>query len=415
MADTIQTIKLNTKKILKMAADELADNVHFFSNTEKVEDKAFKKDDTGHKPGSTVSVRIPTHTVIQEDNFDITSAIGDVKERTVDLTLDMSATASFDLDSLQLAHDVDVSSVYERFVQPAVYDLAANIESRFLTKATQYVGNSVGTAGSTIFDPKTILDARAKLSQFLVSPKDKNVTLLLDAAAMADATNSNKNLFTFSKKEREDGLLEDSWGTKWAQNELIYNHTLGNDVSCAVEADVVTIATGMTTLGVDGLTTSTGTFTKGTVFTIDNVYAVHPQTKQSLGFLKQFTHVGSTQTANGSGQVTLTLNEPIYSSASTSLQNVNALPVDEATINIVGSASTSYRQGLMWHKKAFRVCSVPLVMPQKAELAEQVTEQGITLALVRDWDQLTRKMVTRIDFLGGLVAVRPTHACRITK
>jgi hypothetical protein len=131
-------------------------------------------------------------------------------------------------------------------------------------------------------------------------------------------------------------------------------------------------------------------------------------------FLKHFVHTGATQTANGSGQVTLTLDEPIYSSSSGSLQNVSALPADEATVNVVGSASTTYTQSLAFHKEAFRVCSVPLVLPVNAEFAEQATEDGVTIAIVRDFDILTRKMITRLDFLGGLVPVRPRWACRVT-
>lgn len=413
MADTILNIKQNTKKLLKMAADELADTVHFFRECEKVESNAYENNPQGYKPGDTVSVRIPTHFTVQEDNFDITGAIGDIDERAVDLPLDMSGTVSFDLDTDQLATDIDEASVYERFIQPAVYDLAANLESRFIEKATQYTGNLVGSAGATIVDPDTVLSGREKMSKFLAPKKQR--CFLMDATDMRSAVNANKNLFTFTRKEFDEAYIGNALGFDWFENELLYNHTNGNDVTgVAVESDVVTPADGMTTLGIDGLTTSTGTFTKGTVFTIDNVYAVHPQTKQSLGFLKQFTHVGATQTANGSGQATLTLNEPIFNN-STAKQNVDALPADEAAINIVGSASTSYIQSLMFHKKAFRCLTVPLVMPKRAEIAEQVTEQGITLALTKDWDQLTRKMVTRLDVLGGLVAVRPSHACRVTR
>jgi len=413
MADVIKTVKENTKKLLKIGADELMDQIHFFREAEKIEESAFKPDATGHSPGDTVSVRIPTNWTVQEDDFDITSVIQDVKERSVDLTLDMSATIPFDLDTSQLAHDIDVAKVYERFIQPAIYDLASNVESRFITKATQYVGNTVGTAGSTIVDPDTVMAGGELMDEFLAPQMGRK--FLMDSAAMRSAVNANKNLFTFSKEERNSASLGNAWDFEWMKNQLIYRHTNGNDVSgIAVEADVVTPATGMTTLGVDGLTTTTGTLTKGTVFTIDGVYSVHPQTKVSTGVLKQFSHVGANLTANGSGQVTITLNEPIYSSASGSLQNVSALPADEAAITIFGSASTTYKHSLMFHKKAFRVCSVPLVMPTKAELAEQVTEQGISIALVRDWDQLTRKMVTRLDFLGGLVAVRPTHACRVS-
>jgi len=413
MADSILTIKSNTKKLLKMAAADLSDEVHFFRETEKLEDSAFKADANGYNPGEQVSIRIPAEWTVVEDNFDITSSIQDIKETVVNATLDTSATVPFDLDTSQLATDVDIGKIYERFIRPAVLDIASNVEYRFLRKATQYVGNTVGTAGATIVDPDTVMAAGEKMDEFLAPMRDRN--FLMDSAAMRSAVNANKNLFTFKREEYNDAYIGNALGFDWHKNQLIYRHTNGNDVTgVAVEVSVAATSEGMTALGIDGLTNTTGTLTKGTVFTIDGVYAVHPKTKVTLGFLKQFTHVGSDITANGSGQGTITLNMPIYSSSSGSLQNVSALPADEAAISIVGAASTTYKQSLLWHKKAFRVASVPLQMPKSAELAEQVSENGINIALVKDFDVLKRRWITRLDFLGLVVPVRPDHACRVT-
>lgn len=410
---TIATIKSNTKKLLKMGASELMDKVHFFREAEKIEESAFKPDANGYSPGDTVSIKIPTNWTVQEDDFDITSTMQTAKERTVNAVLDKSATVPFDLSSSELATDIDLKKVYERFVQPAIYDMAANIESRLLETATQYVGNCVGTAGSTVVDPDTVMSGGELMDEYL-APQNQRV-FLMDSGAMRSAVGANKGLFTFKRKEYDDAFIGNALGFDWMKNQLIYRHTNGTDVTgVAVESDVVTPAEGMTSLGVDGVTNATGTITKGSVFTIAGVYAVHPQTKANLGYLKQFSHVGATATGDASTYATLTLNEPIYGPASGALQNVSALPADEAALVFVGSASTTYKHSLMFHKKAFRVCSVPLVMPTKAELAEQVTEDGITLALIRDFDVKTRKMITRLDWLGTVVAVRPSHACRVT-
>lgn len=413
MADTILTIKQNTKKLLKMAAADLADGSHFFQNTEKLEESAFKPDANGYNPGDNVSVRIPTEWSVVEDNFDITSSIADAKETSVSAALDMSATVPFDLDTAQLTTDIDVGAVYERFIRPAVLSLGTNMEMRFQRKAAQYTGNLVGTAGSTTVDPDTVMAAGEKLDEFLAPMTERS--FLMDSAAMRSAVNTNKNLFTFKRKEYDDAYIGNALGMDWFKEQLIYRHTNGNDVTgVAVEVSVAATSEGMTALGIDGLTNTTGTLTKGTVFTIDGVYAVHPKTKQTLGFLKQFTHVGSDITANGSGQGTITLNQPIYSSSSGSLQNVSALPADEAAITIIGSASTTYKQSLVWHKKAFRVATVPLVMPRNAELAEQVNENGMNIALIKDFDVMKRRWVTRLDVLGMVIPVRVDHACRVT-
>lgn len=415
MTNTIQTVSGNAKKLVKMAAADLADQVHFFKAARKMSASEFKPDATGHSPGQTVSVRIPSQANVIEDNFDITGAIGDIKERSVDMVLNKSATVSIGLTTNELAHTTNIGEIYDRYLKTRIQDMAASIEARFLQEATQNVANLVGTAGSTVVDPDTVMAGREKLGKFLC-PKGKDRHFLMDSTSMRSAVNANKSLFVFGKEEWGQGYIGDALGLSWLENELLYRHTNGNDVTgVAVEASVVTIAEGMTTLGVDGLTADTGTITKGTVFTIAGVYAVHPQTKATLPFLKQFVHVGSTVTANASGQVELTLDEPLYSSTSNELQNVSALPVDETgTLTFVGAASGSYTQSLMFHKEAFRVVSVPLALPTNAEFAEQASESGMNIAIVRDYDQLTRKFITRLDFLGGIVPVRPRWACRVT-
>jgi hypothetical protein len=96
-------------------------------------------------------------------------------------------------------------------------------------------------------------------------------------------------------------------------------------------------------------------------------------------------------------------------------QNVSAFPTNGSAIVVVGATSTSYTQNLAFHKSAFRMVSVPLIMPKNAEIAEQYTsESGFTIALVRDFDVLQRRMITRLDFLGGVAAVRPEWAARVT-
>jgi len=414
MADAIKTIKENTKKLLKMGAADLMDKIHFYREVEKVEENAFKPDANGYSSGDTVSIKIPTTWLVQEDDFDITGRIQDAKERSVNLALDMSGTIPFDLDTRQLAHDIDVGAVYKRLIQPMINQMASNIESRMIKKATQYTGNVVGTAGSTIVDPDTVMSGGEKLDEYLAPDSDR--IFLMDSSSMRNAVNANKNLFTFERGEYNKAIIGNALGFDWYKNQLIYRHTNGNDVTgLAVEASVVALTEGMTTLGVDGLTANTGTVTKGTAFTIAGHYAVHPLTKQSLApLLKQYSHVGADVTANASGQVTLTLNEPIYGPASGSLQNVVALPVDEDAITVVGSASTTYKQSLMFQKHAFRAISVPLPMPTSAELAEQVNENGLNLALIKYFDGNTRKWVTRLDSLFGLVPVYPQHATRVT-
>jgi hypothetical protein len=250
MVDSIQTIKSNAKKLAKMAASELADSVQFFKAARKFPASEFKKDGTGHSPGDTVSVRIPSQATVGTSSFDLTGNLQDVKERSVDLSLDIIGTVGFDLDSQQLAHDVDLGDIYDRFLKGYVKDIAASVESQMLTKATVNTANLVGTAGSTVHDVDTILAAREKMSKFL-APKDNSRFFLGDSTAMRAAVNARKGLFQSASdiaEQYKEGFIGRTDGFNWLENELLYQHTNGNDVTCAVETDVVAIATGMSTL-----------------------------------------------------------------------------------------------------------------------------------------------------------------------
>ncbi len=414
MTNTIGTVKANATKIVKMAAADLADSVQFFKSARKMDKAEFKPDAGGHSPGDTVNVRIPSKYTVGTTSFDLTSAIQGHKEQYKSMTLDIIATVGTELTSQELAHDVDLGSVYDRFVRPQIMDIAASVEHQMIKKATQLTYNIVGTAGSTVYDTDTVLAAREKMSKFLC-PKDQYRYLLFDSTAMRSAVNARKGLFNSQQdlaKTYKSGAVGEADGFKWLENELLYKHTNGADVAMAVEDTVVTIAEGMSTLGVDGVTAN-ATVKKGSTFTIAGVYAVHPQTKEAYDFLQTFTVTADVTEKGSAGSVTLAISPAIYSSASGSLQNVSALPADEAVVTFTGAASTSYVNSLAFHKEAFRVTSVPLVLPISAEFAAQATEDGITVAIVRDFDVYTRKMITRVDFLGGLVDVRPEWACRI--
>lgn len=412
MANTIQNIKESGGVLVKAAAQMLEDELQFVKSIAKVPAEEYSGKN-GYKSGDTVYINKPYRPTVG-NSFDITSGIQDVTEEKVALTVSTPHTVGIALDSLEIATEIDLANKL-RLIAPAISAIAQNIESDFLTTAYRQTYNSVGTPGSTIFDTRQMGLARAKMQQFLC-PKDMNRFALLDSLAEASAVDARKGLFQKSDEIAEQykmGYMGMADGFTYLSNELLPTHTNGVDVTgIAVENTVVTIATGMTTLGVDGVT-SGATITAGTVFTIAGVNAVHPITKDDTGQLQQFVVTASVTETSGNS-VIMAISPAIYSSASGSLQNVTALPADEAAVTFIGAASTGYKQNLCFHKEAFRMVSLPLEMPTRAEFAEQATSDGgLTIAIVRDFDILKRRFVTRLDFLGAIAPVRPEWACRV--
>lgn len=415
MANGFNTLKNAPGVISKLAAGMLEDKVQF----SKVIDKADNSDfdgKNGYQAGDTIYISKPAR-FIPGTTADITSVIQDVTEEKVPLVLNTRYVVPIALTSAEIATEAALQSWTKRILEPAVSSMAQFIEKDFYQKATQATYNTVGTAGSTVFDMDTILSAGQKIDEN-GCPDQDNRYVLLNPAAQRSAVNANKGLFQSSENIKEQyvkGRMGTGMGFDFLSHNLGYVHTNGADVTgIAVEASVVAISNGMSTLGVDGVTTG-ATIKKGSVFTIAGVNAVHPITKADLGYLQQFTVTADVTEVSGNS-VTLAISPSIYYTSGDSRQNVSAAPVDETgALTFVGAASTAYAQNLAFHKSAFRMVSVPLVMPDGTDMASQSTSDGgFTIRVIRDYDVLTDKLIMRLDFLGGLAAVRPEWAARIT-
>jgi len=412
--NTINTLKNAPGAISKMAAQMLEDKVQF-SKTIDMEPSTTWRGRDGYDTGDTIQISKPARFTVGT-SADITAAIQDVVEQKVPMALDIRKTVAIELTSAEIATDMALASWTKRILDPAVSAIAQSIESTNLTRAMIATYNSVGTAGSTVFDMDTILAAGQKIDEF-ACPDKANRKVLLNPAAQRSAVNANKGLFQQSEKIGDqylDGVMGRGMGFDFLSNNLLPTLTYGGDVTgLAVEASVVPITNGMTTLGVDGVSGG-ATIKAGSVFTISGVNAVHPITKADLGFLQQFTVLADVTETSGNS-VTLSISPAIYYTAN-SLQNVTAAPVDETGLLVfVGVASTSYVQNLAYHKSAYRMASVPLVMPDGLDMASQSTSDGgFTIRVLRDYAVLTDKLIMRLDFLGGFAAVRPEWSCRIT-
>lgn len=412
MTNAVNTVKSAGGIVAKMAAGFLADHVQFVKSIDKADASDFEGKN-GYQAGDTVQINIPSQFTLGT-TADITSTIQDVVEKKVALTVNNQYNVPIAFTSAEIATDFGMKSWAQRVLKPAMITLGNNIESDCLLQAKNAVGNLVGTAGSTVFDTDTILAAGQKIDEAGCADYD-NRFVLLNPAANRSAVNARKGLFQSSSAiadQYKNGYMGMADGFTFLRNNLLATHTNGADVAVAVEATVLTPATGATQLGVDGVT-SGATIKKGSVFTIADVYDVHPVTKDTLPTLKQFV-VTADVTETASNQVTMSISPTIYSAASGALQNVSALPADEAAVTFVGSASTGYAQNLAYHKSAFRFVSLPLIQPDGVDFVGQETVDGITVRIVRAYDIKSDKMILRADVLWGMANVRPEWACRIT-
>jgi len=143
------------------------------------------------------------------------------------------------------------------------------------------------------------------------------------------------------------------------------------------------------------------------VFTIANVFAVHPESRLSTGVLQQF--VVTANYTGGGGTVSI---YPAIT-ASGAYQTVNAVPADNASISIYASASADVTQSLAFQKDAFTFATADLVMPKGVDFSAREVYDGISMRVVRQYDINNDAFPCRLDVLYGYKTIRPELACRI--
>ena len=413
MANTVLTTKQAATIISKTAAKMFKDKCQFL-NTVDVEPDTTFQGANGYMAGDTINIAKPARFTMNT-TADVTSAIQDITEEKVALTLNRQRNVPVAMTSAEIATDLALKQWMNRVLDPAITTLANGVEAEILTDAKNLVANSAGTAGANTFDTDTMLGARELLSKNL-SPYDDKRYALLDSSAMRKAVNARKGLFQSGSdiaSQYAKGYMGQADGFTYLENNLLPTHINGNDVTGVTVATTVSTQ-GQATLAVSGLTNTTGTVKKGSTFTIANVYAVHPVTKASYGYLQQFV-VTADATADGSGNATLSVYPAFYTTLG--LQNISAFPQSSAALVFVGLDSTlapsGYTNSLAYHKSAFRFVSAPLVTPDGVHMAEQQRVEGVSIRIIQDYIPLTDKLIMRVDLLYGFTATRPEWAVKL--
>ena len=400
MANTINTIKNGPGMFAKGVAQHVSDNLKFCSFVEKADESEFDGKN-GFKSGEIIYTSIPAIKTVQRDNLDVTSLNKDVVEGKKPLVLNKTATTADQFDSLELATELDVKNALKRFGMSSALAISHDIDSRCMEIAMQKTYQSVGTAGSNAFTTSDILDAKVSLDESLAPVGDRSLFMTSRSGAKAvDARKAYNNPAGKLDKQYTDGVILNADGFDWIETQMLPVHTNGADVAGLVNG---TVTEGTSTVTVDGFTAAPSV---GSVFTFDGVNKVHAQTKNDLGSLNQFTVVSATTTS-------ITFSPAIYA-GSDGLQNVTALPADNAAVTFVGSASTGYTQNLALHKSAFKMVTVPLYTPKGEDLVASETVDGITVNIVRYFTGDTRKVTTRYDVLYAFDDVRPEWSTRVT-
>lgn len=404
MANTNSVIDMVAREALRIAHEKAT----FIGTINRSYDDSFAK--SGGKIGSTLRVRDPNQYVRRQG-----SRVMDVQDTTsTTQTITVATQDGVDMrfNSAELSMDIDELSA--RYIEPAMASLISGIDGDCLNTATLQTYNVVGTPGTVVGaagDITALGNARARLNQCL-APKDGGRNLQIDSITMASIVNGNKALFNPSSDVTEafrEGFYARSAMADFYENERTRTHTVGSDVTVSTSSSAA-VTDGGTNITMNS---TDGNINAGDVFTVAGVYACHPETKQSLGYLQQFV-----ATAASTGAVTVSPATVLTGAKQNVCSSTGAVLATTAfnsqVLTFVGTAATAYRRNLMYHRDAFTFVTADLPIMDDAMKCVRRTQDGISLRVWQASDIRNDEMLLRIDILYGFKTLRPAWSCQIT-
>ncbi len=401
MANSILTIDMITRKALEI----LENNLVITRNVNRQYDDSFAV--SGAKIGSTLRIRLPDRALVTDG---AALQVQDDAEQSTTLTVSTQKHIGVNFTTAELTLSLD--DFAERVLKPRISQLASSIDAD-VANAYKAIFNTVGTPGVSPATALVLLQAQQKLNESAAGMAPRYATV--NPAANAGLVNGLSGFFnptdTISKQFKNGMMGTGVLGfDEINMSQSIKVHTTGSRAGTILVNGAVSTQ-GQSTISIDGLTGATDTVTVGDVFTIANVFAVNPQTRESTGSLQQFV-VTAAQTGASNALANMAISPAIFTSTS-ALATVDSFPADNAAVTFVGTASTAYPQNMIYHKDAITFATADLVMPQGVDMAARANHNGISMRVVRAYDINNDRMPCRIDVLYGFSTIRPQMACRL--
>lgn len=405
MANALLTPTIIAREALRV----LKNNLVFARTVHRDYSKEYKK------VGDTITIRRPINFTVTDG---VTVSVQDVEEGSLTMQLDKHKHVAFGFSAVDLTLTIDQYS--ERYIKPAMVAIANQIDMDGLALAKN-VHNWVGTAGQTINSFADFAKGPERLDNLAV-PGDRRYAML--------SPGDHWGLLGAQTALNDGKLIEDAYvraklpmlgNVQPLMGQNVYTLATGTrDNTTPVvkgasqNSTYANVKTTMTqTLNTDGWDNS-ATIEAGMVFTIDGVYAVNPVTGAALDFLAQWTVVDAVTAHASGGTTALTISPAIITSGP--YKTASAVPADDATITVVGSASTNYRQNLVYHSNAFALATAPIVQLESFSWrgAETDPDTGLTITMHKSGDFVNLREDIRMDVLYGWKCIDPRLATRLS-
>lgn len=381
------------------------------------------KNHNGWKPGSSITIKAPVYARVQDGSV---INVVDIREEDITMTLAYRKHVAHRLTSDEMTYSIDKFS--DRIIKPAMVAIGNYVDTQLLT-CYKGVCNQVGTPGTTPSNYLTFALAAARLTDHAVPPDNR--ACVVNPTTMAYLSDNLKGL---NNPDMASSIVKASYkgplaGFQMYESQNIANHTCGTAAGLTTVLMDATSSEGDTTLLIDTNGSWTLTVLEGDILTVDGTNACNPISGNDLGYLRQFvvsngtlgTAIGTLHVDNGNDGTVMTIPGAapwnIYSSAATKTylpyQNVVTLPTNNEEVTVSGTASLVHPVNLSFHRDAFALAMVPLEMPPSVAWKAQMTKNGYSVRVIRDYDVINDFEYIRFDVLFGIKVLNPFMACRI--
>jgi len=365
--------------------------------------------------GQTVRIKLPQRFLVRQG---LAYTPQPINRLNTTASINIVKGVDFEYDDMEkmLKMERSLEEISEQYIEPAVAQLAQEIDSDAALFAAQWANNIVGVLGTDPNSTTTIEQARQRLfelsgyegtgEKLLIIPPQVSTAIV---PALQNLLNPAEEIARMFKR----GVLGTAMGFTWYESASLWRLTAGT------QAGTNTVnGAGQTGSSLAITATAGDTYNIGDVISIANVNQVNPMTRRFLAQIpKQFV-VTAPLTAIGGGNPAdvLQISPSIFPPGS-QYQNVDNGPVNGANLTSwPGTSSPNGKSGvqaLALADDAFALVSGKFETPKAVEMATQTRdkETGISIRYVRAWDPVQSKMINRWDMAYGFGVLYADSEC----
>lgn len=388
---------ITTDKVADYALMKFSENATFLKAVNREYDDSFGRKDA--KIGDTLRVPVPQHGLVRKgriaDPTPLTTIVRPVTvfgQRGIDVVFNSSEMA------------LDIEELGRRYIDQQIADLVISIEAEVLQMAIQSTPNQVGPVTTDFTTANALFYANlARKTQEDNGAFKGTKEMLLSTAANLRYVDSLKGLFNSQKQiavQYEEGYMGRAAGYDWNNSTVMPVQARGTANAA------YTAAAGQSGSSIT-LAAGTGTILKGEVITFAGVFAVHPQTKQNLSYLRQF--VVTADYAGGAGVIS------IYPALTPSGSEQNVTNATTGGLVVIpGTSGVNQDISLAFTKDAFTFGTVDLPEYPDRPCSRRVFE-SISMRVAQGSDIINDQFIMRFDIMCAFGALRPEYACRLAQ